>query len=266
MAEPTLFSFPSRHHPLPPLSNGTYVASFLSPSGLHPTLRLTFPSFLPPPIPYCALHAYFIFPSYIFPDKYQLSSSNLLAAKNLYSIRSLAGETDLEAPDWTIKQWGSSMLMELAPPPRSHGSRNEAWSAYVPLHLRYLQPEAGGRGTMELPWPVVFWACPAQEGTKMSANPFDRLNLGFEGLFGPRTMFYHLTPHTNSETQNLIERLQIPVLDAEKLANAETGTVVVVMLGTIWLVAKLVWMLSKGTTCSYKSTGTRLSEEKAKSL
>ena len=158
------------------------------------------------------------------------------------------------------------MLMELAPPPRSHGSRSEAWSAYVPLHLRYLQPEARGRGTVKVPWPVVFWACPAQEGTKMSTNPFDRLNLGFEGLFGPRTMFYHLTPHTDSWTQDLIEGLQIPVIDAEKLANTETGTVVIVLLGTIWLVAKLVRMLSKGTTCSCERTGMTLTQEKAKSL
>ena len=119
---------------------------------------------------------------------------------------------------------------------------------------------------MEVPWPVVFWACPAQEGTKMSTNPFDRLNLGFEGLFGPRTMFYHLTPHTNSGTQNLIESLQIPVIDAEKLANPETGTVVIVMLGTIWLVAKLIRVLSKGTSRSGDRTGMRLNEEKAKSL
>lgn len=100
----------------------------------------------------------------------------------------------------------------------------------------------------------------------MSTNPFDRLNLGFEGLFGPRTMFYHLTPHTNSGTQNLIEKLQVPVIDAEKLANTETGTVVTVILGTIWLVAKLVWMLTKGTTLSSKSTGMSSGEEKAKSL
>ena len=100
----------------------------------------------------------------------------------------------------------------------------------------------------------------------MSTNPFDRLNLGFEGLFGPRTMFYHLTPHTDSGTQNLIERLEIPVIDAEKSANTETGTVVIVMLGTIWLVAKLVRILSKGTTCSCERTGIRMIEGKVKSL
>ena len=100
----------------------------------------------------------------------------------------------------------------------------------------------------------------------MSTNPFDRLNLGFEGLFGPRTLFYHLTPHTSSGTENLIERLQIPVIDAEKSTNTETGTVVIVMLGTIWLVAKLVWMLSKGTASSCKNSGMRLTEAKAKSL
>ena len=240
MPEPTLFSFPSRHHPPAPDLNSTYVTSFLQPTGLHPILRLTFPTTLPPPVPSCALHTYLILPSYIFPDKYQLSSANLLASKNLHAVRSLAGEADLEAPDWVIRKWGSSMLLELAPP-----SRSGAWNADIPLHLRYLEPVEGGQKNIEMPWPVVFWACPAEEGTKMSTNPFDRVDLGYEGLFGPRTMFYHLTPQPARETESLSEKVQVPVLGVDQVAKVEMGTVVMVVMGTLWVLAKLVKSLAK---------------------
>ena len=244
MSEPTLFSFPSRHHPSLPQPNATYITSFAVPTGLHPTLRLRFPSLLSPPLPSCALHTYITLPSYIFPDKYQLASANLLATKNLHAIRSLAGETDLEAPDWVIQKWGSSMLLELAPPPRSESSDSAAWHADIPLHLRYLKPNEGGQRDMEVPWPVVFWACPAEEGTKMNTNPFDRKGLGYEGLFGPRTMFYHLTPQPAREPGSLIEVLQVPVLDVNHVEYVEVGTVIAILLGTLWLAGKLIRIFS----------------------
>ncbi|KAI9869701.1 MAG: protease B nonderepressible form, partial [Pleopsidium flavum] len=114
---PTLFSFPSRHHPLSNPSQGTYSSSFTSPTGLHPTLGLTFQTNSnTSPATTCALHAYLTLPSYLFADKYQLSDPLFLASKHLHSTRSISGETDLEAPDWAVKKWGSSMLVELSPP------------------------------------------------------------------------------------------------------------------------------------------------------
>ena len=216
--------------------------SFIHPTGLHPTMRLAFPSPLRPPDPSCALHSYITLPSFVFPDKYQLSSSNFLASKNLRSIRSLAGETDLEAPDWVTKRWGISMLLELAPPPTQEKGVG-AWNADIPLHLRYLVPDATGQRSVEVAWPVVFWACPAEEGTKMNTNPFDRVSLGYEGLFGPRTMFYHLEPQASSGAQRLIEGLQVPVLDVERVKNVERGTVAIVLVGTLWLISKLARIL-----------------------
>ena len=244
--EPTLFSFPSHHHPLSPSSpSSMYSTSFITPTGLHPSLQLHFTSFASPPNPTCALHTYLTLPSFVFPDRYQLSSPNLLRSKNLRSIRSLLGETDLEAPDWIIKRWGSSMLLELAPPARTPGSPNGAWTADVPLHLRYLQTHNGGQRKMSLPWPVVFWACPAEEGTKMNTNPFDRTHLGYESLFGPRTMFYHLLPQPTTTQDNLLVELQVPVLNDNRTAHIEDGTVAVVLFGTLWLVVKLLQVFVK---------------------
>src|SRR5207248_4360397 len=104
---PTLFSFPSRHHLLPAAqaSLQAYAVSFQSPTGLHPTMQISFPSSadLAPPITKpeestCALHTYLTLPSAIFADKYQLSSTDELFRKShhLQALRSINGETDLE--------------------------------------------------------------------------------------------------------------------------------------------------------------------------
>ncbi|KAL8764256.1 MAG: hypothetical protein Q9184_000225 [Pyrenodesmia sp. 2 TL-2023] len=259
--DPTRFSFPSRHHAVEPTTSGsTFATSFPPPTGLHPTLRLAFPSSSSsPPAPACVLHTHVTLPSPIFIDKYQLSSPNFLAAKNLGGIRALAGETDLEAPNWVIGQWGSALLLELAPPaPRQPGASlkgNSPWHADIPLHMRYLPPKAGGSSTVDVPWPVVFWACPAEEGTKMNVNPFDRVNLGYESLFGPRTMFYHLQPRPAAGGASLIERVEVPVMDTDGATWVESGTVGVVMLGALWVVWKLLRVLLREWRSENAPTG-----------
>ncbi|KAI9818537.1 MAG: protease B nonderepressible form [Pycnora praestabilis] len=246
---PTLFSFPARHHPLPPSILSTFTTTFSTPIGLHPTLRLTFPtSPLPftPPTTSCALHTYLTLPSYLFADKYQLSDPLFLSSKNLAAIRSLSGETDLEAPDWVVDKWGSSMLVELVPPSSAESTKDD-WTADIPLHLRYLPPAAGGIADVEVPWPVVFWACNAQEGLKMAVNPFDRVNLGYDGLFGPRTMFYHFSPDAKGNGNgngSLIETIQVPVLDLERVRYVEVGTVGVVLLGFAWVCWRLLRVIN----------------------
>lgn len=192
-----------------------------------------------PPSPNCALHAYLTLPSILFPDKYQLSSSLFLASKNLHALRSIAGETDLEAPDWVVSKWGSTMLMELAPPIAPDlKSSPESWDADIPLHLRYLPPSSGGTTRLSIPWPIVFWACHAEKGTKMSVNPFDRVNLGYDGLFGPRTIFYHLQPDITAGSL-LAEDVEVPVLDLEHVTWIESGTVAAVLIAVVWVMAKL---------------------------
>ena len=73
----------------------------------------------------------------------------------------------------------------------------------------------------------------------MNTNPFDRINLGYDGLFGPRTMFYHL--HPMNRGRPLVEELKVPVLDLDesKVKWIEYGTIFVVLLGFMWV----SWML-----------------------
>src|SRR5690242_18169438 len=117
-AEPTRFQTPTRHYPLlnadpfnpnttPKLSALRYKTSINRPAGLHPTLVLTLPSsHLTAPDPTCKLHTHLTLPSALFIDKYQFNDPLFLASKNLVALRSLAGATDLEAPDWVVPEWG----------------------------------------------------------------------------------------------------------------------------------------------------------------
>lgn len=223
--------------------------------GLHPTLQLSFPTaHLTPPSESCALHAYLTLPSTIFIDRYQLSDPLFLASQNLTFLRVLSGETDLEAPVWVIKRWGSAALFELAQPPEPASDSGAAekglaeWTASIPLHLRYLSPLNSSTfliGTSDqreigVPWPTVFWACEAEEGLKMGTNPFDRVNLGYDGLFGPKTMFYHVPP-ASVGSGRLMEPLRVPVADAAKTRNVSIGTAAAVFLGFMWI----CWQLGK---------------------
>lgn len=249
----TLFSFPSRHHPLPQEDTTTFKTSLDHPTGLHPTLQLSFPAkSLTPPSPSCALHAYLTLPSSVFLDRYQLSDPLFLDSQNLVSLRSLSGESDLEAPVWVIKKWGSASLFELKTPSEYYDSDESGlkqqgdWNVSISLHLRYLEPSSGngttqaGKRTVDIPWPAVFWACEAEEGLKMSVNPFDRVNLGYDGLFGPKTMFYHVPPAASSAEHGHFEKLIAPVLDLQKTGYVEVGTAVAVLLGFLWVGWKLL--------------------------
>ena len=241
-----MFSFPSRHHPLPATSSQLSVAaSFQHPTGLHPKLDLTFPaSSLTPPQPSCALHAYLTLPSALFIDRYQFSDALFLQSQNLKALRALSGEQDLEAPDWVVNAWGSAALFELARPPASDDSAE--WTATIPTHLRYVKPNStssSSTASLSIPAPIVFWACNADEGTKFNTNPFDRENLGYDGLFGKKTMFYHVPPApVLAEAENgLLLGLEVPVLDAE--ANRSwvgLATVAVVVAGFTWVVWKVL--------------------------
>ncbi|KAJ6070474.1 hypothetical protein N7467_011793 [Penicillium canescens] len=256
--KPTMFSFPSRHQPL--LEPASYTVSFTPPTGLHPTMSISMPrsSLKRPPASSeatCALHTYLTLPSTIFGDQYQLGTTDnlFLESHNLIALRALAGEMDLEAPDWVVNRWGSNWLLELATPLEDSADPSDSsnWTVTIPLHLRYLPPSETGYRSAYVPWPVVFWACTSEEGMKMGVNPFDRTNLGWDGLFGPRTVFYQLQP----TSERLVEDIEVPVLRLEdeglfRSKNIELGTCVVITLGffwVLWRLARVAWSSGTGS-------------------
>ncbi|KAJ5573624.1 uncharacterized protein N7459_008051 [Penicillium hispanicum] len=266
--KPTMFSFPSRHHPLP--ETASYTVSFSPPTGLHPTMSISMSksALERPPAPEyvtCALHTYLTLPSTVFADQYQLATTDplFLESHNLVALRALAGEMDLEAPDWVVQRWGSTWLFELATPGTEDAdpaSQLSNWTATIPLHLRYLHPSESGYRSAHVPWPVVFWACTTDEGTKMGVNPFDRSNLGYDGLFGPRTMFYQLHP----KSERLVEELDVPVLQLKEgeglfqARNIELITCAVISLGFLWVLWRLIrvaWSSGLGSEDKSRRTG-----------
>ncbi|KAF2750111.1 PIG-X-domain-containing protein [Sporormia fimetaria CBS 119925] len=227
---PTRFQTITRHYPLS--TQTTYKAHFQQPTGLHPTLQLTLTPPLTPPAQSCKLHTYLTLPSHLFLDPYSFRDPLFLASHNLTALHSLAGNTDLEAPDWVVSEWGSAALLELAIPPSTTSASSETgkeddMTVTVPLHLRYLPAANRAHTSVPLPWPVVFWACRSEEGAaKMATNPFDRRVLGYEGLFGERTRFVHVPP---AGGKVLVEWVDVPVLDLRKAGWVEMGTVGVVV-------------------------------------
>lgn len=254
----TLFSFPSRHHSLSAEQRRQqqYTVSFDKPTGLHPVLKISFPNAESlteptnrPAGSVCALQTYLTLPSHIFADKYAFLSNDPLFQKSHHvgQLHSIAGETDLEAPDYVVKKWGSTILLEIRTPDTNTSDSHTStvpWHVTIPLHHRYLEPRGGGLSEVEVPWPIVFWACTAEEGTKFPVNPFDRTQLGYDGLFGPRTMFYHLDPAPAPGGESggrLVERISVPVLDAQAASSStiEVVTLITIALGFLWVLLKL---------------------------
>lgn len=264
-----MFTFPSRHHPLTP--DAKYTVSFEHPTGLHPTMTISLSqeALTPPPADKhatCALHTHLTLPSTIFADKYQLSTTDplFLASHRLVALRAVSGETDLEAPDWSVDQWGSNWLLELDTSlDRDQGqsqsqdkeqnkeqnkekekengdSMASGLNVTIPLHLRYLHPSTSGYKAAEVPWPVVFWACEIDgKSDKMAGNPFDRVRLGWDGLFGANTLFYQV--HPLARGSGLVETIDVPVLDTGVVSSrmVELGTIAVITLGFAWVLWKL---------------------------
>ncbi|OQO03677.1 hypothetical protein B0A48_10342 [Cryoendolithus antarcticus] len=238
----TLFAFPSRHHALSQkLAKQKFRAAFQQPTGLHPKLDLTFASArsVAPPANSCALHAYLTLPVSLFIDRYQFSDALSLQSQNLKALHSLSGEDDLEAPAWVLKSWGSAALFEVAHPNTIESASSGPWTITIPTHLRYVKPSANvsasSQENLQIPSPILFWACPAEEGLKFATNPFDRVNLGFDGLFGPKTLFYHVQ---SADTNGLLD-LQVPVLDPTSSRWVSMATSAVVVAGFSWVLWKL---------------------------
>ncbi|KAM0436127.1 hypothetical protein ACHAPT_003019 [Fusarium lateritium] len=251
---PARFTFPSRHRQ----SNSVFGSKFLNPTGLHPTLQLSFSSSqVPDREGQCAPYAFLTLPKTIFADRYQLGDELFLASKNLTALRYTTLPVDLEAPAYTTETWGSSILLELAPP---HPEENEPWGAEVPLHLRYLKPSASGKADIEVPYPAVFWAC--SSGAETLENPFDRLHVGYDKLFPRDTVFWHVTPRPESGSR-LTNPVTVPVLKEEGADWIASGTTVAVALGFAWVLWKLasVMMKSGGKSAQTRGQGAQKKTE-----
>lgn len=238
--EPSILAFAvqSRHR----RTDASFSAKFLKPHGLHPTLQLEISS-AAVPADYedqggCGLHAYLTLPRTVFADRYQLADELFMASKNLSSLRYASQPVDLEMPEYKNPPWGSTVLVELAPPDVS-ADADSPWTAEIPLHLRYRAPAEGGYSETRIPYPAVFWACQATEKAAFSGNPWDRASLGYDALFKPTTNFWHVEPRTGTEGDDLTVAAKVPVLAPEKAGWVEVGTAATILVGFAWVLFSL---------------------------
>lgn len=249
---PALFAFPARHK----LSGSSFSTAFLTPTGLHPTLQLSLSGNQPPKEDAeCKPYAYLTLPKTIFADRFQLDGELFMASKNLTALRATSLPVDLEAPAYTTGAWGSSILLELAPPT---SAANQAWTAEVPLHLRYLKPSETGLESIEVPYPAVFWACSAEQGPEFSQNPFDRARVGYDTLFESDTVFWHVEPRPE-HGDRLVNTISVPVLNEQGSALIGVGTSLVVALGFGWVLWKLYSAVAQN---GYQATSEAAEEKK----
>jgi hypothetical protein len=223
-----------RKHP------GTFSAELIKPAGLHPTLQLNMKTQKPPAgLDHCKMYAYLTLPRNIFADRYQLQDALFLESKNLAALNFSSDPVDLEAPEYTVKAWGSTILVELAPKPDDYS--DNPWKAQIPLHLRYMAPEAGGYARFDLPYPAVFWACefPVSDHDKSLWNLWRVRSVGYDALFQDNTVFWHLNPVPRGGV-SLYNTVVVPVANSDQMAWVGVGTALAVVLGTCWVIWTLL--------------------------
>ena len=147
-------------------------------------------------------------------------------------------------------------------------SSNDPLDISIPLHLRYLPPtnDTRGRTPVSLPYPVIFWACQTTE-MDLNNNPFDRQHLGYDALFSPNTIYYHFEPRANAaeKAASLVSSLDVPVLNLNEARWVEAGTAVAVVMGTAWVMWKLVMVLLRAADMSgVRRTSTEAAATKKK--
>ncbi len=203
-------------------------------------------------------HAYLTLRA-VFPDKYQLSDDLFLASKNLSALRHLSQPVDLEAPDYVMGRGVRHAAGARRRPPTTTAGRGRPRCRCTCATSR--RPTAGR--DRSIPYPAVFWACHAEEGTKFPTNPFDRVHLGYDALFGPRTVFFHVDPGPGRRRLAALPQIAvtIPVLDAAKATWVNAGTAAVILLGFGWVLWKL---FAAYTKAGGKSTPSQLAEDKKK--
>jgi hypothetical protein len=101
----------------------------------------------------------------------------------------------------------------------------------------------------------------------LNNNPFDRQHLGYDALFSPNTIYYHFEPRANAaeKAASLVSSLDVPVLNLNEARWVEAGTAVAVVMGTAWVMWKLVMVLLRAADMSgVRRTSTEAAATKKK--
>ncbi|ANB11588.1 Pbn1p [Sugiyamaella lignohabitans] len=233
--------YPKQHRQLPVSSS--YRADFSKPVGLHPKHNLHL-SNIESPDQHCRLYSKYTIPKALFVDKYQLADLDRSTAMSTAKGKLIAvwGETDLEAPVWSVDGWGSELLVEIY-----HNSdiQSSDFTFELPLHSRYEFPQMNSTSvTQNLPWPIVFWVCPDFQQEQRHIGEIK--GLGYESLFPDNTLYYHLTP-SPEDGDVLSTSFNIPVAPFNQYDRIQWLSVTVLLTATIYILYKIVSNIGRKT-------------------
>ncbi|WBW75086.1 pig-X, glycosylphosphatidylinositol-mannosyltransferase I complex subunit [Schizosaccharomyces osmophilus] len=181
-----------------------YAAELEQPIGLHPKLQVNLKN-LKPPNKQCTLRGVLYLPSTLFVDQYELSSMAEMRAGNLDQILRIFGETDLEAPTYTLPGTGSILWFQVflnGTTRHNHDLRLE-----LPLHTRYQLPTKGAvYANTSFYSPSFYWDCSSRkipiEEESLSNLLFNRFVSPLKSL-GPPSLVITI-PTANVEHEQMV--------------------------------------------------------------
>ena len=157
------------------------LKSTIEDNGLHPMLHSSFSTSYPrdESLKECKLFYYLVLDKNVFVDPYQIP--------DLMTLLFNFGSKNLEAPEYSLKEWGNEILMEV----------KETENITLPLHTRYQLPQVRGKDRYikkSINSPIIFYGCDVKPGTNLQGNPFDRKDKAggnYERFFTEDSVFYH---------------------------------------------------------------------------
>ncbi|KAG5440534.1 hypothetical protein PCK2_000359, partial [Pneumocystis canis] len=236
VSEPLITSFSSDF-----FNHSTIYSDILSPAGFHPKIR----SKITIHESYkrnCSLYMLYYLPKSVFVDKYQLENLVQFNTDNIKKVHFIWGETNLEAPIWQVKKWGSILLLEVSNDPK------DLFFINLPLHLRYHPPKQDTYDISYLPYPTAFYSCKSVGDTMIEHSPFLSSWDLFHQYFSENTTFHflHYSNHDSFMT------IYIPVVNSNHILLVQLGTCSIILTCFIYISFKIIFSIINIRKFKYK--------------
>lgn len=220
----TLFHVKPRHRYLE-----SEVQTSLRENGLHPVVQTSFSQVVAPfdeDVSECKLYYYMNLDRSLFVDKYQLGAD--------FHLVGLFGNSDLELPEYKVRDWGTEVLLEVA------GLKD----LELTLHSRYQLPQLKESTEVIFQSPTIFYACNVAEDEYLLVNsPFDNkgaIGGSYENFFTNDTIFYHF----KLDGENISIAIPNGHTSLERVNNITFGAL---SIGILFLVYKLASVFLRGS-------------------
>ncbi|KAG4304530.1 hypothetical protein PORY_001923 [Pneumocystis oryctolagi] len=200
--------------------NSTIYSEILSPMGFHAKIRsrIIVHELLENN---CSLYVLYYLPKFVFVDK---------RFSNLKRIHFIRGETDLEAPSWKLKKWGSILLAEVV-----SNHVNNSFFVDLPIHLRYSSPEKQMFYTSHLPLPTSFFSCQLIQAT--TQTPLISNWKLLHQYFQKNSTFYFLH---NSNYNDSFMTIHIPVVNSDHILLVQFISFLFIFISFVYISSKII--------------------------